>query len=107
MNYTNTYSLKVERDYEEISEHGIVKGQNLDQHQLIEAIMRKGFREKGKIWWFGYETMGHWEIDDERYFMSYKAQSRLSEMTQDGRLEARGTKGKLKVYALKELLEKI
>lgn len=99
-------SMQVEAEYQKMYERGTTSKQDVDQHELIKMIMRDGYKKNGKIWWFAYELMGHWEIDGGKYFMSYKASSRVCEIAKNGEIETRPTKGKLCVYALKEVMEK-
>ena len=107
-----TYNQKTEQAYQDISKRGVTGKQSVDQHELIRMIMKHGYKKDGKIWWFAYELMGHWNINPhnphitgENYFMSYKASTRVCELAKDGEVETRPTEGKLCVYALKKVLE--
>lgn len=91
---------EIERSFRHKSERGVVKAQDRTSYEIIEEVMRRGI-EKGIIWWFAYELMGFHEIDGERYFLSYKASTRISEMAKDGIVESRATDGKLNLYRLK------
>lgn len=61
--------------------------------------MREG-RKRGKFWWFAYELMGFHTVEFQRYFLSYKASTRVSEMAKKGTVESRPTEGKLNLYRL-------
>lgn len=94
----------------------IVKKQGMYQHELIRRIMLESYKKNKKVWFFAYELMGHFNIAGESYYMSYKASTRVSEMS--GHCEtipeeyrhtvvSLPTKGTLHVYALREVLEKL
>jgi hypothetical protein len=93
------YNFNVDKEFEKRSREGIVSSQNLSSYEIIEAVMRKGIQEE-KIWWFAYELMGFHTIDGQRYFLSYKATTRISEMVSDQKIESRKTVGKLNLYRL-------
>jgi len=96
----------VEKQYEQMYAQGVTKKQSLDQHALVMEIMRHGFKEDRKIWWFVHELTGNHKLKGVKYFMSYKASSRVAELAKIGDVESRPTQGKLRVYALKEVLDK-
>ena len=86
------------------SSDGHTSKQKIHQHELVIAIMKKGWESEKKIWWFAYELMGFWEIDGSKYFMSYKASTRVSELANEGLVESRKTEGKLHLYALNQII---
>lgn len=90
---------QIERAFKEKSPQGVVGAQNLTSYEIIEAVMRQGL-EEGTVWWFAYELMGFHIINGQRYFLSYKASTRVSEMAGDGRVESRPTEGRLNLYRL-------
>ena len=96
-----------EKQFKEISEKGITYKQEIDQKEMINKIMVKGWRKEKKIWWFAYELMGFHTLKvglvEREYFMSYKASTRVSEMAKDGAVISRKTEGKMHVYALYDL----
>lgn len=97
----------IEKAYKAMCDKAYVKKQDIDQHTLVLNIMREGYLKKKKIWWFAYELMGFHNIDGKRYFMSYKASTRVCELAFEGKIESRGTNSKLHVYASCEILDLI
>jgi hypothetical protein len=96
--------VEIEQMFKEKAKRGVVKKQDLNSYELIEKVMRKGY-ENGIVWWFAYELMGFHEIDGKRYWLSYKASTRVSEMSGDiGTVLSRPTNGKMHLYRLKELV---
>lgn len=96
----------VEKQYEQMYTQGVTKKQSLDQHSLVMEIMRHGFKKDKKIWWFVHELIGNHKLGGDKFFMSYKASSRVAELANTGDVESRPTQGSLHVYALKEILDK-
>lgn len=99
------YSKKAEEQYVEISKKGVVTKNSVDQWTLVKMIMKHGYEKTGKIWWFAYEVLGHWNIQGQNYFLSYKGVTRLCELASFPAVVARGTEGRLSVYALAEVLD--
>lgn len=94
-----------EQQFEKMAKKGHVTKATIDQHEMILAIMLQGWKEKQKVWWFAYELMGHKKIEGESFFMSYKAGTRVSELSQDGKVESRKSDGKLHLYASNVVLD--
>ena len=93
---------EIERQFAVKTKQGVVSKQDINSYELVEAIMRKGLQD-GKVWWFAYELMGFHDLNGTRYFMSYKASTRVSEMSgsEIDSVESRPTDGKLHLYRLK------
>lgn len=87
--------------------NGVTHKQELTQYELITKIMEQGFRTKKKLYWYAYELMGYWTIDKKRYFMSYKACTRVSEMIGLNMVTGEKSSGKLHFYALTSILSTI
>ena len=94
-----------EKNFTLMSSRGHISKQDMDQHELVLAIMKAGWEREGKVWWFAYELMGHKMIKGANYFMSYKASTRVSELALEGSVESRKSEGKLHLYASKEVLQ--
>lgn len=93
-----------EKQYSQMAKKGITSKQDIDQHDLILAIMLEGWKKEKKVWWFAYELMGFKEIGNQRYFMSYKASTRVCELAKDGKVESRKSEGKLHLYASVDII---
>lgn len=95
-------NVDIELAFKKKAPQGEVKKQDANSYEIIEAVMRKGLKE-GVIWWFAYELMGFHEINGKRYWLSYKASTRVSEMAGMGTVVSRETNGKLNLYRLASL----
>lgn len=63
----------------------------------VELVMRSNL---DKIWWFPFELIGEFTIDEKVIFIGYKAPARLYDLGQQGILESEGL-GRFKVWRLK------
>jgi hypothetical protein len=70
---------------------------------MVRLVMMDGYKTKGKIFWFAYQLMGYWNIDGVKFFLSYKASTRVCEML-DAETVSYKSKGKLHIYALCDVL---
>lgn len=95
-------NVDIELAFKQKAPKGDVKKQDKNSYEIIEAVMREGLK-RGIIWWFAYELMGYHEINGARYWLSYKASTRVSEMAGFGTVVSRETNGKLNLYRLASL----